>query len=383
MHDILGITDSGVRVDPLELEKRLSFLEKSICSDYMDEVETLQLETFRFDSTDRIPVLISTRNDVAHQSNENVDWPTYPFRRMWHDPALMLLNELLPVYESVLLKDDKVFTIRPNLSQLFIPAFFGASGILESDTRDDMPYIYHVPDRDEIEKMIDQKVDVESSFMMAKYRGIVKEWKKIIAPYPKLKRYLHIALPDLQGPFNVYFLLRGVEAYIDFFDNPDLIDRLMEKITDIIGESVLALSTLLGETERGYCWNYGYPGLLRNVDDNSTLISRDQYLRFVHPWNVLLTERCNGGIHHYCGDGKHIAEDIMSIPGIFGLNFGNPEMQDWDYITALSKKTRTVLLWDKQIPPGEFRKLYPGGLILKAIVPDIETGKAYLKELGR
>jgi hypothetical protein len=383
MSEVLNISDPMVRVSQIELEKNLSWLEKAIYSDHREDVETLQYETFLFGKTDRIPVLVSTRNDVAHLSPSNSDWPVYSFQQMWHDPAAMLLNELFPVYESVVLRDDKVFSIRPNLSQLFIPAYFGATGILAGTNPDDMPYINFVPSIDKIEQTLLDDVDIENSFMFQKFIGIVNAWTEILALYPKLSKYLHFALPDLQGPFNTYFLLRGVEAYIDFFDSPALMEQLMKKITEITADTIHCLADFLKRTDRGYCWNYGYPGLLRNVDDNSTQISKEQYLKFVHPWNVELTASCGGGIHHYCGDGKHIAEDIMSIPGIKGLNFGNPEMQDWEFMVKLSRKTETVLLWDKMISPGDLKKLPVGGLILKVIVPDIDTGKRYLMELGR
>ncbi len=382
MEKILDISDSGLRVDPLDLEKYLTWLESKLDPDHLEEVEKLQLDTFDFKRTSRIPVLVSTRNDVAHLSHEKGDWPTYAFHEMWHDPAAMLLNELFPAYESAILRDDKVFSLRPNLSQLFIPGFFGATGTLSGKEMDDMPYLSHIPEWAEMEKILDKRFEIESSFMAEKYISIIEKWKEFLSPYSRLQRYTHFALPDLQGPFNVFFLLRGVNAYIDFFDNPDLIDRLLKEITDVIAKTVQYLAAYLGETEKGYCWNYGYPGLLRNVDDNSTLISREQYLRFVHPWNVQLTERCGGGIHHYCGEGSHIARDIMSIPGINGLNFGNPEMQNRDEVAKIARETRTVLLWDELIPPQDYKKISPEGYILKTIFTDLEEAESYMNEIG-
>ncbi len=84
------------------------------------------MRVFEFEKVDRLPILLSTRDDVAHKTSDAIDWPSFSFGQMWNDYGAMLLNELRPVYESIKLKDDKVFTLRPNLSQIVVPSLFGA-----------------------------------------------------------------------------------------------------------------------------------------------------------------------------------------------------------------------------------------------------------------
>lgn len=95
----------------------LELLEQQIDIEHVRAVEQKQLSVFNFEKVDRLPILISTRDDVAHKTSNVIDWPGFTFNQMWNDYGAMLLNELRPVYESIRLKDDKVFTLRPNLSK--------------------------------------------------------------------------------------------------------------------------------------------------------------------------------------------------------------------------------------------------------------------------
>ena len=96
-------------------------LEQQLNVDHVHNVEQRQLNVFNFEKVDRLPILISTRDDVAHKTSGKIDWPGFSFGQMWNDYGAMLLNELRPVYESIKLQNDKVFILCPNLSQIVVP----------------------------------------------------------------------------------------------------------------------------------------------------------------------------------------------------------------------------------------------------------------------
>ncbi len=85
-------------ISEVELKKYLDLLEKSIDIEHVRDAEKRQLKVFNFDEIDRLPILISTRDDVAHQTAAGIDWPEFSFGQMWNDYGAMLLNELRPVY---------------------------------------------------------------------------------------------------------------------------------------------------------------------------------------------------------------------------------------------------------------------------------------------
>ena len=354
-------------------------LEQSLNIKHIRLVEEKQLGVFNFEKVDRLPILISTRDDVAHKTSAEIEWPGFPFGQMWNDYGAMLLNELRPVYESIKLQDDKVFTLRPNLSQMFVPSLFEMQAIYDSNHLDSMPAVLSQLTQKQLNSVNIAEIDFNKNWMIKKYCEIIANWKYLLSDFPKLSEAVHFSLPDLQGPFNLYFLLRGTEAYTDIILDPDFAHNIMQKITTLLIDLTNYLANFIDYNGIGYYWNYCYPGKIRNVDDNSIQISADLYQEFVLPYNQLLSQKCDGGIHHYCGNGEHIINQVMGIEGNRGLNFGNPEMQNWNNIYEKAQKSKIVLLYDKIIPSDIFKEL-DEGVIMKIIVPSLEAGKKVLND---
>ncbi|MEN8192379.1 MAG: hypothetical protein ABFS12_06150 [Bacteroidota bacterium] len=361
-----------------EVKRYLDILERQIDIEHIRSVEEKQLNVFNFEKVDRLPIIISTRDDVAHKTSNAIDWPGFPFGQMWNDYGAMLLNELRPVYESIKLKDDKVFSLRPNLSQIFVPSLFGVDASYPDDQLDSMPAVKSQLTFQHLKEINVNEIDFKKHWIIKKYCNIVDTWKELLSDFPKLKEVVHFSLPDLQGPFNLYFLLRGTEAYTDVILESDFTHDLMQKITSILIDVTNYLSDFIEYNGISYYWNYSYPGKIRNVDDNSIQISSDLYNEFVLPYNQMLAQQCSGGIHHYCGQGDHIIDQVLNIEGNVGLNFGNPEMQNWETIYEKAQKYKVVLLYDRVIPIEKFKEL-DRGVIMKIIVSSLEEGKRILE----
>jgi len=378
MQEMIIKTDKE-RLSSKSVFGHLSNIEEAIDIEHVKEVEQRQLDTFAFKSVNPLPVMVTMRDDVGHKTYGHDEWPPFTFDQMWNDYGAMLLNELKPVYESVRLKDDKVFSIRPNLSQLVLPSLFGAQGSFYLLDEDSMPSVHKPPTREELEKRVDGEIDFKEHWTIIKYLEIIDCWKDLLKNYPKLKTTLHFTLPDLQGPFNLYFILRGSDAYTDLYTDPVFVHKTMKRITEVLIDVTNYLSDYIGQKETGFYWNYTFPGKVRNVDDNSVLVSREHYLEFILPYNKLLFKSCGGGIHHYCGKGDHLIDLIMEMEGAYGINFGNPELQNWDSLYNKSLEHKKVLLWDKEIPVKTFKEL-DRGVIMRIFVSSIAEGKAKMAE---
>ena len=361
------------------IKEHLDSLEQLIDTEHIQRVEEKQLDVFNFHEVDKLPIIISTRNDVAHKTKGKISWPEFPFHQMWHDYGAMLLNELRPVYESAVLKDDKVFSVRPNMSQIFMPAMLGAQGIYYSHGINSMPAVDTLSSEQMMDEAIESEIDYKHHWTIKKYCEIIDHWRYLLSDFPNMRKTIRFSLPDLQGPFNLYFLLRGSDAYYDVIIAGEFLHKMMRGLTGLIINVTNYLMEYIGYNGIGYYWNYSFPGKIRNVDDNAVQISHEHYFEFVLPYNRLLAEKCGGGIHHYCGKGDHIIDAVMSITGTVGLNFGNPEMQDWNSIYEKALNHKVVLLYDKAIPFEIFKEL-KYGVIMKIIVSSLEEGKKILSK---
>ena len=73
-------------------------------------------------------------------------------------------------------------------------------------------------------------------------------------------------------------------------------------------------------------------GGIKLSEDTSTLLSKYQIEEFVTPYIKKTLHYFGGGYIHYCGSNPHLFESVMNEPLVYGLNFGNPEKHDMEYV---------------------------------------------------
>jgi hypothetical protein len=56
--------------------------------------------------------------------------------------------------------------------------------------------------------------------------------RAVLSQYPKLRQLVQWNIPNIQGPFDLACLIWGREIYLALYDEPELIERLMDLVTD-------------------------------------------------------------------------------------------------------------------------------------------------------
>ena len=82
------------------------------------------------------------------------------------------------------------------------------------------------------------------------------------------------------------------------------------------------------------------------------MMSGKMYAEFVKPYNARAYQATRGGLLHFCGQGDQFYDQMLTTPGVTGINFGNPEMQDIEARYAAAKTHKVCLLWDGELPPS-------------------------------
>jgi hypothetical protein len=140
-----------------------------------------------------------------------------------------------------------------------------------------------------------------------------------------------------------------IEATIVY---PDEVHVLMEKVTlatiAYIKEMLKRIKNLYSISHE--FWHVPSEMGIRISDDTAALLSPNLYREFGVKYNSLISREFNGIVVHSCGNVSNVAEVMMEIHGLKGLDFTIPQIQDWEKIrSAAAGKTALYLrhfYWD-------------------------------------
>jgi hypothetical protein len=126
----------------------------------------------------------------------------------------------------------------------------------------------------------------------------------------------------------------------------------LEKITEAtigyIKEMFKRITNLYGVSHE--FWHVPKEMGIRVSDDTAALLSPDLYRQFGVKYNAMIAKEFGGIVVHSCGDVSNVAAPMMEIPGLKGLDFTIPQVQDWAKVRdAVSGKAPLCLrhfYWD-------------------------------------
>jgi hypothetical protein len=317
----------------------LDKLEASIDLEHVASTENLHQELWTGGRLPYVPCVTGVVPDCG--------WPTYRFSERWDDLEKNLINSLGWVYSGALLKDDRLYQVRPEYGVINIPELFGLETII-SDEGNSMPEGLH--ETDKIRALVEAGVpDFESCPHNKKVLEFLAYSKEVLGQYEKLSKVVHYTLPDTQGPFDLACLIWGSDVFLGIYDEPELFDGLLDLITRTFIQYNSCLKKFVGEPMDSAYHIAGLKlvrGGIRICDDSSTLIQGELYSTKVAPQNVKAFAPFGGGWLHFCGNGNHILPTVLNdIPGVHALHLGNPDMHDFCALTKELEKRGIVLFW--------------------------------------
>lgn len=348
------------------LTRLLENLERCIDLDHAAAVAARHQAALRYEALDRLPL-------VCYLPYEGQDFTPYPYPEAYADPAKMMVNELLvgftSIYHAVDLWDDSPYCLRPNFGVTIIASMFGAEVRLLGDA---MPWVRPLPAKpNAIQGLVEKPLPDLDAGLLPRVLEQMAFYRTALEGYPKCQAAFQPTLPDLQGPFSIAELLWGPDIYLALFDQPEWVDALMAKITELI---VLVYRRLAGEVRDniGPAWQYQHATAVRGKmlvrDDSAINISPVQYRRFIQPHNARLAAELGEIGIHFCGNGMHQVDNMLAIEGVGCLDIGQPEMMDLD---ALYEKAaaRGVALARLSVPQYELvaglvKQRFPRGVNL-------------------
>lgn len=228
--------------------------------------------------------------------------------------------------------------------------------------------------------------DVENLELPSLYAGWMDKVYDFTSYYMENKPdIVQMQIPDYQGPFNNAELVRGPDVLYDFYDCPEYVHMLLQKMTDYQVELTKHYRKI-AKMEDGYFadWGVYWKGGARISNCSLDLISPTFYLDFVKQYDEQFIEAVGGGRLHYCGgNDSGLIKAMGEVKGNVGIDIDVNLHDMWevckmvpdDVILLMSlNKERTERILSGDVP-AKRNVIYTTG------ASNAEEGKALYKQL--
>ncbi len=367
------------------LHHLLDYLEPRVDLDHVARLTSRHRSALSFEEIDRLPL-------VCYLPYEGEVFKPYPLSEIFSDSAKMMVNELLmgftSIYHAVDLKDDAPYCLRPNLGVTIVASMLGAQiRVMEEHP----PWVLPLEDVAAIRRVVEGPTPDTRAGLAPRVLEQYDYYKLVLAGYPKCQAAFQLTLPDLQGPFDIAELLWGPDAFMAFYTEPELLAALLERITATILIAYRRFSTEVSENiGAGFQYQHGtaVKGRVLLRSDTTIMISPELYQTFILPHDGIIGQALDSVAIHFCGNGHHQIQNMLSAPNLGSLDFGQPWLMDIDdiYAEASARKVglTRVTVPEDQLKAKKVSRRFPTGVNLvyypETVAEARQTWKRYIGE---
>ncbi|MFH2068311.1 MAG: hypothetical protein ABII89_02455 [Candidatus Omnitrophota bacterium] len=309
--------------EKIPLDELLGLIKKEVDPVILEKAEERQSAVWYGKEPDYLPILVSEES-----LPERENYPVFDLKEQFFDPEKMLYEQLWPILDILRAKSDSVPSVRVNFGTGFLATVFG---LKQEVFPDKMPWLKSHLTKDEILKLTPEKLEPIAE------KGLMPDCGRFVQFYRE-KLYgtpVKIYLPDTQGPFDLAHLIIGDSIFTEFYDDPVFVRHILTLTAYAYRTASLKIKEWIGEAETsGYHSGTLYMSGcgVRACEDTTTLLSPD----LIEVTLPFLREglRPFGGWIHFCGRGQILLSQVLSLPEIRGVNFGNPERYPWGETVA-------------------------------------------------
>ena len=325
------------------VKRILDYLEARIDLEHTQKVAERHRASLDFQPVDHLPLVI-------YLPYESDMFDMYPYPEAFHDPAKMMVNELLrnnrsSIFHQVDFQDDAPLCLRPNIGCTLITSMLGAQVKVVDNA---MPWVLPLDDKTALMAVADGPLPPFDDGLLPRVIEQYDYFHSMLEDYPNCQTAIQVVLPDLQGPFNNVEMLWGSSIYLAFYDDNDR--ALMLGLLSIVTDLTLAVyERLEREAPNNIGCDYQYQhttaqkGRLMLRNDSSTNMSPLHYEEFIRPFDARIADAIGCIGIHSCGNVERLFAMWSSMRGVQCLDVGQPEKNDLDALYAIAAETHIPL----------------------------------------
>ncbi len=247
------------------------------------------------------------------------------------DYELMLVSQLWFVTNALNSKSS-ILAIRANYGTGILSSIFGAPLFVMPRHNNTLPTTKAL-DIERMGELIENGIPNLRCSLGERTLAAGEFFAEVVEKYPKIKKYVEIYHPDLQGPADILELLFGSEMYYEIYDNPDNIHAMLQLITDTYVAFTEEWRKIFPEVkEISAHWDYTkFKGSVLLRDVSAMNFSPELYDEFAFPYDSYLLKKYGGAVH-FCGKGDHYIERLCEAEGLTAINMSQPQYNDMEKI---------------------------------------------------
>lgn len=296
-------------------------------------------------------------------------------REMTHDPRKMLQWGLDSIRAHLMTGDDAIPAVRVEFGTGQVAHAFGC-GLYEPEN--DMPCA-----KNHILSSPEEAASLPLPSLTAGRFGELEEYLAFFRE--NAPDFVRMQIPDLQGPFNNAHLIRGNDILLDFYDAPEMVETLLQKVTDYQIALARRMKTLCAMDPDFFCdWGGWWKGSGRISNCSLHMISAGFYRQFVQKYDQQFLDAVGGGRIHYCGTHDNgLFDAFFSMRNLSGVDYDGAYHDLWE----LSEKAPRNLTLLQYMKPAQIERLLAGdwpkkrNIILQVSAGSAEEGKDLLRRL--
>lgn len=252
------------------------------------------------------------------------------------DEDLMILSQLERCHAALCSGGNTMMNMRPNYGVGIISSMFGAKKFIMPYEMDTLPNVYALENGEEA---IQRLVDSPAPTLMEGYGkhvfSIGEKFAEIRRKYPKISKCVRFDNPDAQGPIDNCELLWGSDMFYAFYDDPELLHALLERVTETIGRFIRKWQQYIPD-EDGLVSYFGRlaKGSIVIRNDSAMNLSPELFAEFIQPYDTKLLAELGGGAVHFCGTGDHFVSLLAKTPLLSSVDMSQPHLNDMEKILS-------------------------------------------------
>jgi hypothetical protein len=265
--------------------------------------------------------------------NTPVDLPSWGERM--RDPLVMLQANLDNLRPHLEIEDDRVPTVRVDFGTAQVAAAFGCRLVFPEDN---LPAA-----ADHVLTDISDVYDMEIPPLNAGLYKQLGEWTELYLR--NLPEGVHLQHPDIQSCFNSAHLIRGNDILMDFYDHPEELGILLDRVTDfMIGFIRSHIPMIHYDPAWFFDWGALWKGVARISNCSMHMISPEFYTEHILPRDVRFLRAIGGGRIHYCGTSGKVIQEFFKNPEVSGLDFDGNHHDIWELSEQVPEQA-VLLQW--------------------------------------